>query len=442
MFARLLFNAMAFSVAQPAMAQAGNGASAEAVSMTPAQLFAFADKARDGGDYQVAEAAYRALAENRNVELRTEARFRLALMLSDRMEKPREAAVLLRQILDEQPEAARVRLELARILAAMGEYGRAGQELRAAQAAGLPPEVDRLVRFYAGALRTRKPFGGSLAVAIAPDSNINRATTSDTLGTVIGDFDLSDDAQAKSGVGLDMKAQGYLRQPLSATTTMLVQASGAGRLYREREFDDYSLALQAGPEIQSGADRIALSGLVSWRWYGRTPYSFGYGATANIQHPVGKRGRATVDASVLRTDDKLSDPRDAIRYGLAAGADRAFSAKSGGGIRLLATRSVARDPGYSTASGGFDAYAFREWGSTTFVLKVGYDHLEADERLILYPSRRVDDRFSANLAGTFRSLRVASFAPLARIGVERNKSSVEIYDYKRISAEIGVTAAF
>ncbi|WP_162895863.1 hypothetical protein [Novosphingobium sp. THN1] len=118
-----------------------------------------ADSARDAGDYVTAETAYRALAGNPDIELRSEARFRLAMMLADQMKRTRDAAVELRRILDEKPDAARVRLELARMDAMMGRLGAAEREMRAAQASGqLPADVERAVRFYAAALAAAKPL--------------------------------------------------------------------------------------------------------------------------------------------------------------------------------------------------------------------------------------------------------------------------------------------
>ena len=70
---------------------------------------------------------------------------------------------------------------------------------------------ERLVDRYSAALRAQKPLGASFELAIAPDSNINRATRSDTLGTVLGDFTLNQDAQARSGVGLALRGQVYGR---------------------------------------------------------------------------------------------------------------------------------------------------------------------------------------------------------------------------------------
>ena len=290
----LLCALLACANAAPAAAQGGAGE--EQVTLSAAQLFAFADAARDRGEFDVAESAYRALANDPDIELRTEARFRHALMLADQMDRPRDAAVLLRQILDEKPDAARVRVELARMQAQLGNYAEAERELRAAQAAGLPQEVAQIVEFYAAALNARKPWGGSLQVAIAPDTNINRATSSDTLGTIIGDFDLDEDAQAKSGVGLALRGQAYFREGLEEGIELLVRASAYGRLYRDNDFDDYVIALQAGPEYSFGTDRLSLAATVNRRWFGREAYSNGYGVTANFRHPMGPRMRLTADS--------------------------------------------------------------------------------------------------------------------------------------------------
>lgn len=430
------------SVCSPSAACAqGTEAGGELV-LTPAELFAFADTARNKGDFETAEAAYRALAQNPDVELRTEARFRLALMLADGQQRYEAAAILLRQILDEKPDAARVRVELARMQASLGNFESARRELRAAQAVGLPEQVEQLVRFYASALAARKPFGGSIQVAIAPDSNINRATQSDTLETIIGDFDLSDDAQATSGVGLSMRGQGYFRMPVASKADILVRANGAARLYRKDEFNDYIASLQVGPQFTSGAERVTLSALVSHRWFGGEAYNAAFGASANWQYPLNDTTRFTLDATAIISDDLQNDLRDAEVYSLAFGLDKAFSAKFGGGVRVSGNLNEARDPGYATASAGADAYLFRELGETTLVLNAGYDHLEADKRLFLYPRRRVDDRIELGLSGTFRSLRFGAFAPLASVRFEDNQSTIEIYDYQRVAVELGITAAF
>lgn len=410
--------------------------------MSPAELFNFADRARDAGDLSTAEAAYRALANNRDVEIRSEARFRLGMMLADRQHKYRDAAVEFRRILDDKPDAARVRLELARMHAQLGNLGAAQRELRAAEAAGLPPQVQQLVRFFANAISSRKRFGGSFEVALAPDTNINRATRSDTLDSVLGDLVVDESGQAKSGVGLNLRGQAYLRQSIQPGIDLLARASASADIYRDGDFNDMIAALQIGPEYQSGSDRITFSAGPAWRWYGQKPYSTTVNGSVTWQHPTGKRSQLRVDGAIGHVDNKFNNLQDARTYSLSAALDRALSARLGAGLQLNAFREDAREPAYSTATGGISAYAFRELGRTTLVASAGYSHLEADRRLSLFTRRRVEDRFTASLAATLRSLQVGSFAPLARLRWERNISSVEIYDYSRVSAEFGITSAF
>jgi len=414
----------------------------ETIQMTAAQLFAYADAARDRGDYETAQAAYEALTQDPELELRTEARFRLAMMLTNRMERHREAAVLLRRILDDKPDAVAVRLELARVQALMGNLSEARRELRAAQSSGLPPQVEQQVRFFANALSAQKRAGGGLEVALAPSTNINRATSSDTLGTIIGDFNLSEDAQAQSGIGLSTRGQAYYRLPVGQTADILLRASGAADVYGKSEFDNIATALQAGPQWRWGRDQLALSAAVGWRWYGYDPYTFYYGVTGNWQHPLSDTTQLRIDANALKEDNRRNDLEDSERYTLNIGLDRAFSPLMGGGFQVYGSRDDARDPGYSTTSGGAGIYLYREISRTTAVLNLGYRHLEADARLFLYPKRRQDDFFSVDLSGTFRSLTFGTFAPLARIRYERNWSTIEIYDYDRLAVEFGIVAAF
>jgi hypothetical protein len=437
----LLLAFAACAIAAPAFAQEAVQ-DGKKVEMSAAQLFAFADAARDRGDYQTAEAAYKALTSDPHLELRTEARFRLAEMYTKKMGKHREAAVLLRRILDDKPDATAVRLELARVEALLGHFRDARRELRAAEAAGLPREVEQQVRFFSNALTALKRVGGGLEVSLAPSTNINHATSSDTLGTVIGDFTLSKDAQAQSGLGLSLRGQSYFRLPLGKKTDLLLRGSGSGDIYRASEFDDFSLALQAGPQWLSGHDRLSLAAAANWRWYGLKPYTLDYGATGNWQHPLGKATQLKIDGTALREVNRRNALESGGRYTLAAEVDHAFSARFGGGLQLHASRLTASDPGYATASGGASLYLYRELGRTTAVLNLGYRHLEADKRLFLYPERRKDDDLTIGLSGTFRALKLGTFAPIARIGYERNWSTVGIYDFRRISADLGITAAF
>jgi outer membrane protein len=410
--------------------------------LTPAQMFDFAQRSIARGDYATAEAALRALTGNPDRSIHNEARFRLAKLLAGPLHRKAEAAVLLRRILDEQPNMAPVRLELARIDAELGHTAAAGRELRAAQAIGLPPDVSRAVRFYQQALDAVRPIGGSIEVAVAPDSNINRATTQSSLGTVLGDFTLSRDAQATSGIGAVVRGQTFARLPVDPHFSLLARLSGSANIYRDPEFDDVIAAPQIGPEWNKGPDRVALSVGPGWRWYGGTPYTFSLSEQLDWQHRLGKRGQVRAGVSHAFIKNKFDDLETGATWGASTGIDRAFSGRFGGGFTLYGNRQGARDPGYATTGFGASPYLFREIGRTTLTATFSYGHLAADERLVLFTDRRVDNAYGVNLAATLRQIRVGSLSPLLRLRLDRNRSTVEIYDYKRVAGEIGIASAF
>jgi hypothetical protein len=68
--------------------------------------------------------------------------------------------------------------------------------------------------------------------------------------------------------------------------------------------------------------------------------------------------------------------------------------------------------------------------------------LKADERLQLLPEARSDRLRRIAFGTVFRRLSLAGFAPVTRLVIERNRSTVEFYDYKRVRTEFGISRAF
>src|SRR6476661_883041 len=119
--------------------------------LVPAQMFRLAEMAERKFDLPMALAIYVALEANPDPEIRAEARFRHAKQLLGQ-KRTEEAALLLRRVVDEMPNAVPARLELAHALDLLGEPDFALRELRAVQSGGLPPAVARLVDRYSQAL--------------------------------------------------------------------------------------------------------------------------------------------------------------------------------------------------------------------------------------------------------------------------------------------------
>ncbi|MCW2338658.1 tetratricopeptide (TPR) repeat protein [Sphingobium sp. B2D3A] len=409
--------------------------------LNAAQLFDLADQARVAGRLEDAETIYRALARDPDLKVRSEARFRLGMML-DEQGRQTDAALTFRSILDEEPGATRVRLELARVLAAMGDESRARQQLRQAQANGLPPDVQQVVDRFAAALRSNRRFGGNFELAMAPDSNINRATDAKELDTVIAPLTLDEDAREQSGIGLRLSGQVYARVGLGQGLTLVPRLSGDGTFYRASQFNDLSGSALLGLEWQRGRSRLMPSAGVTWRTYGGKAYARTETADLRWTQRIGRRAQSDVGFSYGQSHYNRNALQDGALYNLSAGIERALSARSGVGIQLSGTRQTARDPGYATASGGATLLGWRDMGRTTLFANATVRRLEADARLALFPERRKEWFLRGSVGATFRQIEVAGFSPVVRLAYERNISTVGIYDYRRTTVDLGITRAF
>jgi len=442
---RIVLIAIATGLLAPASRAAAQPLSGPArtssVTLSAPQLLALADAAAKRNDLATAEAAYAALMADTSVQVRSEARFRLAAI---RIEQHRlkDAAVLLREILDEQPNAQPVRLELARVLDLMGDGVGARRALREAQAGGLPREVAQIVDRYSAALRAQKPFGGNVELAIAPDSNVNRATRSQTLSTVLGEVALDENAQQRGGVGLALRGQAYARLRVGERVNLFGRISNSADVYRDSMFNDVRLAATAGPELRSGADRFSAEAGMIWRWYGGRLYSRAPTLSLNYSHPLGRTAQLRASADIAAVDNIVNSLLDGTTWSLSLAYERALSARSGVGLALRVDRQGARNPAYATRGGQLTIFGYREIGPATLVATLIHARLGADGRLALLPARRSDRLHGASLSATFRNLRVGTLAPLLRISYERNRSSLEIYDYRKLRAEIGLSRSF
>ncbi len=410
--------------------------------LTPAEMFRLAEIATAKGDMVTVRAVYAALEKNPDPDIRSEARFLHAELLIQE-KRNRDAALLLRRILDDKPDATTVRLELAHLLQVMGDSTAALRELRAAQAEGLPPAVARLVDRYSEALRASRPVGASFELALAPDSNINHATRSDTLGTIFGDFDIDHASKARSGLGLSLRGQAFRRFALrNGDTSFLARVSGFGDLYGKSDFNDVALDFAAGPELRVGRNQLNLEVGVTQRWYGQKPFSRSARAAVTWIRPLGSRTQLRVNSSASLIDNQLNDLQDGKGYSGQVSVERALSTTTGAALNLGLDRQSLKDPGYSTSGWRASVLGWKDVGRATLTASAEIGRLNADDRLMLFPDKRRDRYSRLTLGATFRQLTFRGFSPVARFTIERNRSTIEFYDYKRTRTEFALVRAF
>lgn len=405
-----------------------------------AERFLAADEARDRHDYPLAERRYRQLIAETDGELRVEARFRLAVML-DSQRHPREAAAELRAILTEKPDAQGIRLMMARMLAQAGDGEAARQQARQVEASGLPPELQPVVRRFVDALRSSKPVGGSLSVAAVADSNVNRATRSETLETVIAPFQLSQDAQAQSGAGASISGQFYGRVPLASGLRLLGRISGQADLYDKSQFNDVRGGGQIGLEWVAPGDRFAPAVGRSYRWFGGARYVTTDTLSLGWRHKLGALAALETTLALGKADYAQNDALDGAVYDLSLRLEKPLSALHGVILGASVQRQDAADRGYATTSGGIDALYWRQAGAFTLYGSLGLQRLRADERLLLFARKRSDRLVTVTAGASLTRISVAGFSPFLRASYVRNGSSVGLYDYEKARIEAGLSRA-
>jgi hypothetical protein len=439
--------ATAIATAVPSVESAGPlplgvQAQREAYHATAGEIFRLADELNSRGQAGQAEELFELLAHDPDPDVRNEARFRHSKILKAQGHWT-EAALLLRRIVDEKPAATPVRLELAQVLEQLGDTDGAWRQVRAAQAAGLPPAVARLVDRYSEALRSSRSSGMSLEFAFAPDSNINHATHSDKLGTVLGDFEIDKEGQAKSGMGIALRSQAYQRFRLGeGAPELLVRGGVTADLYKKSRFNDISIDVGTGPEFEIGRNRLNLEVGASQRWYGQEPFVRILRAGASWLQPIGRLSQLRVVGSASLVDNRNNDLEDGKTFFGQISFEHALSATTGVALTGWGNREALNDPGHSTTAWRLRALGWRDVGRTTLTVSGDYGRLAADDRLSLFPDKREDRFMQLSIAATFRQLGLWGFAPVARFTLERNHSSIEFYDYARRRAELGVQRAF
>lgn len=409
------------------------------VQASAADMLALAERFAGKGEIGKAERILQLLTRDPRAEVRNEARSRLAI-LYEKLGRDRDAAVLLRAILDEQPDAAAVRIRLALLLQKMGDEEAAHRELRAVRVTDLPPNVARFVDRLAAAAQAHKPLSFQVELALAPDSNINRATRSDTIGTVIGDFEI--DEGEKSGIGVAGRGYAQWRLKLGDHLSLVSRALGDARLYRDSQFDDITAGLSTGPEWQVGTTTLSAEVGASQQWFGNDKFQRSWRLAGTVVQPVDRVSQVRIDVARRWVNDQVNDLRDGSGVSLLARYERALSPR----LAIVATgaldRFSAEDAAYSTWSWSAGIAAYREVGRMTWNAGVDYGSLESDERLQLFPHKRDDRLVRLQVGSVFRQFTFAGFAPVARLIYERNKSTVEFYDYRRLRTEFGISRAF
>ena len=314
--------------------------------------------------------------------------------------------------------------------------------MRRAGAAGLPEDVARVVDRFATALRSSRTIGGAIEVAVAPDSNINRATTQERVDTVVAPLTLDRDARATSGIGFSTSLQGFARGAITGKIDLLSRASLRADLYGKSHFNDVVLTLASGPEFRIGGARVRPAAIAQRRWFGGDLYSESYGGSLNLLKPLDRVSQVEGELTILQSNYARVSIQDGILADINLSYDRALSPRFSTRIGVRATRQDARFDFLSTTSGGVALLASRAFGKQLAFVQLSGFRLRADGADPLFGVTRDDKRLDLTAGVVLRRFSWRGFAPLMRVIHSRSDSTIPIYDFKRTRVEFALSREF
>lgn len=409
------------------------------VTTGAAQLFALADKLFAAGDLAGAAQILQALTQDKHPELRAEARFRLAAIYEKAGDLERSAEAL-RALLAEQPNAPRARLELARILSRLGQNKAARAELARAEQAGLPAEVEQTVRQFSTSLAPPRRRGLSLELASGPDSNINRATGSQYIDTIIAPFELDPDARRQSGVGTTLSAQAWTNNALGPLD-WLSSVQGRADLFTKARFNDVQLAADSGPQFTGGIGTLRPALTLERRWFGGHGYSSGFGAQFNWRMPLGQRTQGEVALSRVKQDIDRNPGQDGWRSSADFSLTRVLGATTvRGTVHLGALEARVRPESLRQWGGGL--LVAHRFAAVTAFAEAGYARTRGLEALFLFGEKRRDRRIDLAAGAVLNRVQLGGFAPLLRVTHTDSKADIVLWDFARTRLDIGFTRSF
>ena len=364
-----------------------------------------------------------------------------------------DASILLfRAILAEHPEFVRARLELARAFFLQRKDGLARRHFERALAANPPAPVVANINRHLAEMRARKRWSGHFGMALAPDTNIGAASSSeivqlDFLGQLLP-FTL-DDGGEQSGVGLAIWAGVEREEPLAANLRLRLGADIFRREYAGSRFDRMGLGGHVGPRWLIGPRTDASLLLAARRdWQAGSPTSRSLGFRLEASRRLSPRLSGRFGASWTEKRHDESTHLDGPATDLSASLSWAMTPLLQTDVRIGSGRErpESEDLRSRTQWVSLGARATLPRGFNVSGTLTGrwsdYEGPGRPPTNVLDGTPREDALRSIRLSVLKRDLTIRGFSPQLSVTHERRSSNAQQADYRRTGAEISFVRQF
>ena len=420
------------------------------ITMTTTQAMQLAGALVDKGDFEHALQILTKTPKMNNVALEIERWFLLA-QIAQKQGDYDSAIKIYQKILDDQPDLARIRFELATCYMHTKQWYRAYYHLRLAMAGkNLPDEVRKIMNYYRWIVRQNKNWNVWFNFGAAPDNNINNAIGgTECVNTIFGPMcrDLSD---PESAIGYNFSLGGNYEFKLSDHWRWKSDAFVYSNIYDISDYDDLYLSVGSGPRYIWNRGDVWLAGVWNRRWYGWERYNWSVGAKLDLNYDFSRKLSGGLYLQYLNNSyDLYDDFLSGDTYSAQMRFSYSFNARLYSMLRIGLTREVANASEYSYWQPGFGIGIGAElpWGFHVYGEPYFYWTAYDDDKWVVHngafsqiTERDFTQRYSVSISNN--KFDVWGFVPTIVLGYTHRDSNIWQREFDKFSAEFTMRQKF
>ncbi|MBR5355257.1 MAG: DUF560 domain-containing protein [Alphaproteobacteria bacterium] len=420
------------------------------ITMSALDAVKLAGNLIDRGDYEHANQILTMMPQTNNLSVELERWFLLAQM-EQRKGNYEEAVRIYRKILDDQPDLARVRFELALCYMKMGYWYRADYHLRLAMAGkDLPEDVKQMMAYYRYVIRQNKRWNVWFNFGAAPDSNINNGNGGEEcIVNGWGRF-CRNLTEPESVMGANLTLGGSYEFVLSDHWRWKSDANLYSNTYNKHNYDDLYLSASTGPRYIWSRGDVWLATIGVRRWYGSEKYNYSYGAKIDTNYDWTRKLSSGLSLRYMENKyDEYGAFLNGQTYSSNLRLSYSFNARLYGIFRTGLTRETTIVPSYSYWQPNFAIglgvelpYGFHVYAEPSFYVSK-YDDPQwvvKDDAFTQVTERDFVHRYSLSISNN--KFDVWGFVPTFTISYTKRDSNIWQREYDKTTLEFTMQQRF
>jgi hypothetical protein len=354
-----------------------------------------------------------------------------------------EARDIYRSLLVQEPSLARVRLQLAGVLATLNDDAAAKHNLDLLASEMSEPDVADRLRTISRALDNKKRWYVQSYFSIAPSTNVNSGPSSPQV--LIGNipFTLSPGTAKRSGLGAVYGLDAGANLPISEWASVIAAASFSNSDFSGAAYDDRNLRVSIGPQFHFGDVYFGFEPFATRRWYAEEGYGYSLGGKVYSRFLPFAGARVESFLSVAKQKYDTYTFQDGWHTTVGASLDTFMTPSSFWrfGASLDHETTTLRHLNYNEEAVSAGYFVELPSGISLFpTAQIARRDYVGDFPFTNKPRR--DKRVSAVMTLTKRDLIFLGFAPRFSYGFTSVRSNVSIYSYTRHDFSIKLVKDF